>query len=129
MTKNELKDKIKSIVKTIYPDFKLGNMSEYEDEKLFNLPQLREIVVELLTIYYPNFVERTDWVSPKPMTFRLNLKNGSFFYLIYNNPSWSAEVNSKRYNLSNNSEKMSCMKNISKLLRTNVNKTVAKDEE
>jgi hypothetical protein len=120
MKKVELIDKIKSIVLTIYPDYKLSGFSEYEDEKLLNLPQLRDIIIELLSVYYTNFIERTDWVSPKPMTFRIILKNGYFFYLTYNNPSWSAEIKSKKYNLNNVSEKMSAIKSISNILKLNL---------
>lgn len=128
MTREEAVDKIKRIIKQVYPDYKNAQFSEYEDEKLFNLPQLREIVIKLLTIYYPNFIERTDWVSPKPMMFRINLKNGMFFYLIYNNPSWTAVIQSKRYNLDRISELQLACNSLSNILKSQ-SSPEKKDEE
>ena len=37
-----------------------------------------------------------DWVSPRPTTFRINLKNDSNFYLIYNKRGWVAQVEGKK---------------------------------
>lgn len=76
MTKKELKNKIKSLVKNIYPDVdKIEKSAEAYDE-LTKFPELKLIIIDLLTVDFDKFLESIDWVSPRPTTFRINLLNG-----------------------------------------------------
>ncbi len=53
-------------------------------------PELKAIIVDLLTSDFDSFLASIDWVAPKPTTFRINLKNDQEFYLIYSRNSWIA---------------------------------------
>jgi hypothetical protein len=63
------------------------------------------------------FVESIDWVAPKPTTFRINLKNGQSFYLVYTTKSWIAQVEGKKYYLLNINELQNGTNAISRILR------------
>ena len=66
---------------------------------------------------FGNFLGSIDWVAPKPSTFRINLKNNQFFYLIYNGRSWIAEIEGKSYYLLNLPEEEQSIQAISRILR------------
>jgi hypothetical protein len=70
-----------------------------------------------LTNEYDNFLDSIDWVSPRPTTFRINLKNDQEFYLIYGKRSWIAQVEGKKYYLLNLPEEERAAQAISRLLR------------
>ena len=63
------------------------------------------------------FLSSIDWVSPKPTTFRINLKNDQNFYLIFGNRSWIAEIEGKSYYLANFPESGRASEAISRVLR------------
>jgi hypothetical protein len=63
-----------------------------------------------------------DWVSPKPTTFRINLKNDQNFYLIYGTRSWIAQIEGKKYYLKNLDEEEKATKAISEILRYGIGK-------
>ena len=85
MTKQELRAKIKVLVKTVYKDKVSIEQAAVEYDELTKFPELKTILVDLLTSDFDNFLASIDWVAPKPTTFRINLKNDQEFYLIYNN--------------------------------------------
>ena len=71
MTKNELKDKIKSLVKQVYkPDYLQAQDKISLDAPKFpvleKFPELKDIIVNLLTNQYEIFVSDIQWVAPKP---------------------------------------------------------------
>ena len=68
---------------------------------MHEFPSLREIIVNLLTDEYGNFIEDIDWVAPRPSTFRVVLKNGESFYLTYTGKSYIAQIEGKKYYLLN----------------------------
>ena len=84
MTKDELKSRIRELAKQVYTSRKqdvLPNVVEYDE--LTKFPELKAVLVDLLTREYDNFLSSIDWVAPRPTTFRINLKNNQEFYLIY----------------------------------------------
>lgn len=117
MNKDELKNKIQSLIPNIIEKIKIGENSATEFEELIKFPKLKEKIIDLLTNEYGSFIETIDWVAPKPTTFRINLLNGQYFYLIYNTRSWIAEVSGKKYYLLNLPEQELAIQAINVLLR------------
>lgn len=121
MNQNQFREKLKSIIKDVYSQYKNKEKSSsdtfMEYDELTKFPELKKIITDLLTKDYDYFLQTIDWVSPKPTTFRINLKNGQNFYLIYSTRSWIAEIEGKRYYLLNLNEEESACEAISRLLR------------
>jgi len=135
MTKQELKDKIKAIVKakyakskpdTLAPSMPIAPAIEYDE--LTKFPELKKIIIDLLTTDYARFIDEIDWVAPRPTTFRINFLNGQNFYLIYGKRSWIAQVEGKKYYLLNLSEEQNAANAIARILRYG-SKEAAKGEE
>ena len=117
MTKDELKDKIKVLVKQVYVDKAKTTLAAAEYDELTKFPELKKVLVDLLTPDFDFFLASIDWVAPKPTTFRINLLNGQSFYLIYTTRSWIAEVEGKKYYLLNLNEQERATEKIARILR------------
>ena len=117
MTKQELRDKIKVLVKTVYRDRVSIEQAAVEYDELTKFPELKDVIVSLLGPQFDLFVASIDWVAPKPTTFRINLKNNENFYLVYSPKSWIAEVEGKKYYLLNLNEQENCENAIARILR------------
>ena len=63
------------------------------------------------------FLASIDWVAPRPTTFRVNLKNGQDFYLIYTPKTFIAQIEGKKYYLLNLNEEESACESIARILR------------
>ena len=96
MTREELRDKIKVLVKTVYKDKVAIEKAAVEYDELTKFPELKDVIVSLLGPQFNAFIASIDWVAPKPTTFRINLKNNENFYLVYSPKSWIAEVEGKK---------------------------------
>ena len=123
MTKSELKDKIKVLVKQTYKsktiDLDNGSEISLDAEKfpvLTKFPKLKDVIVDLLTNQYDVFMKAIEWVAPRPTTFRIVLGNDENFLLIYTERSWIAQVEGKKYYLLNLSEEESAAESIARLL-------------
>jgi hypothetical protein len=121
MTKDELKEKIKVIVKQAYkPDnLQAQDIISLDAEKfpvLSKFPDLKQILVDLLTDQYEIFVIDIQWVAPKPTTFRIVLGNGETFMLTYSPRSWIAQIEGKKYYLLNLNEEESATEAIARML-------------
>lgn len=117
MTREELRDRIKVLVKTVYKDKVAIEKAAVEYDELTKFPELKDVIVSLLGPQFDAFVASIDWVAPKPTTFRINLKNNENFYLVYSPKSWIAEVEGKKYYLLNLNEQENCEKAIARILR------------
>jgi hypothetical protein len=117
MTKSELRDKIKAIIPTVYKTQIKSDVAAVEYDELTKFPELKSIIVDLLTSDFDSFLSSIDWVAPKPTTFRINLKNDQEFYLIYNGRSWVAQVEGKKYYLLNLPEEQRAIESIARILR------------
>ena len=89
-------------------------------DELTKFPELKKVIVDLLTPEYDSFLASIDWVAPRPSTFRINLKNGQNFYLIYGKRSWIAQVEGKKYYLLNLPEEERAAQSIANILRYGV---------
>jgi hypothetical protein len=123
MTKNELKEKIKVLVKQVYkPDtlsIDTSNDITLDAPKfpvLAKFPELKDIIIDLLTDQYEIFVTDIQWVAPRPTTFRIILGNGEPFLLTYTPRSWIAQVEGKKYYLLNLSEEEQAAQAIARML-------------
>jgi len=117
MTKAELREKIRALAFTV-----VGEKSKAEDaaeayDELTKFPELKDIIVNLMTHEFDSFLERIDWVSPKPTTFRIVLLNGESFLLTYGKRSWVATISGKKYYLLNLDEEEYACQAISRILQ------------
>ena len=117
MTSEELKAKIKTIIPIVYNARKKVESKAVEYDELTKFPELKEVIVDLLTADFDSFLASIDWVAPRPTTFRINLKNGEDFYLIYNKRSWVAQVEGKKYYLLNLPEEERATEAVARILR------------
>ena len=120
MTTDELKDRIKGLTFEVIKDRKTAEVAAVEFDELTNFPELKNIIVSLLTSEFDNFLSSIDWVAPRPTTFRINLQNDENFYLIWMGRSWIAQVEGKKYYLLNISEEQRAAEAISRILRYGV---------
>jgi hypothetical protein len=121
MTKDELKEKIKVFVQQVYKPktLKAQDTISLDAPKfpvLQKFPELKDIIVNLLTDQYEIFVTDIQWVAPKPTTFRIVLGNGEPFMLTYSPRSWVAQIEGKKYYLLNLSEEESATEAIARVL-------------
>ena len=126
MTKSELKDKIKVLVKQVYKTTSSVNLDdmgdsniELEAEKfpmLLQFPELKRVLVDMLTTQFETFVKDIQWVAPKPTTFRIVLGNNEVFYLIWAVRSWIAKIEGKKYYLLNLNEEERAIEAIARML-------------
>ena len=117
MTKKELRNRIKAIIPTVYKAQKKSDVAAVEYDELTKFPELKSVIVDLLTSDFDSFLSSIDWVAPRPTTFRINLKNDQEFYLIYNGRSWIAQVEGKKYYLLNLPEEQRAVESIARILR------------
>jgi predicted RNA-binding protein with EMAP domain len=117
MTNSELKQKIRNLARSIYNQKQKSTKTYVEYDELNKFPELKSIIIDLLTTDFDSFVSSIDWVAPKPTTFRINLKNGQEFYLIYLKRSWMAQVEGKKYYLLNLPEQQRATEAIARTLR------------
>ena len=126
MTKSELRDKIKGVVKKVYKPTSTVDLDTSADidislqtEKfpvLLRFPELKRVLIDLLTDQYEVFVRDIQWVAPRPTTFRIILGNGEPFMLTYTPRSWIAQVEGKKYYLLNLSEEEQAAQAIARML-------------
>jgi hypothetical protein len=117
MTRDQLIDRIRNLTKQVYSAVTVTPEEAIEYDELTKVPELKKIIVDLLTLEYDNFLSSIDWVSPRPTTFRINLQNGQNFYLIYGKRSWVAQVEGKKYYLLNLPEEERAAMSIANILR------------
>ena len=105
------------IIPTVVGNRKQAAEAAVEYDELTKFPELKAVIVDLLTHEFDNFIASIDWVAPRPTTFRINLKNDFNFYLIYTKRSWIAQVEGKKYYLLNLPEQERATDAISRVLR------------
>ena len=121
MTREELISKIKVLAKTAYVERSKAESSAVEYDELTKFPELKQIIIDLLTAEFDNFISSIDWVAPRPTTFRINLKNNANFYLIYGKRGWIAQIEGKKYYLLNLPEEERAAEAIARVLRYGTN--------
>ena len=117
MTKAEFKERIKGLAFEVIKDRKKAEIAAVEYDELTKFPELKKIIVSLLTADFDPFLSSIDWVAPRPTTFRINLRNDQEFYLIWMGRSWIAQIEGKKYYLLNLPEEERAVEAIARLLR------------
>jgi hypothetical protein len=119
MTKAELREKIRALAFTVIGEKSKADDASQAYDELTKFPELKDIIVSLMTHEFDSFLERIDWVSPKPSTFRIVLLNGESFLLTYGTRSWIATILGKKYYLLNLDEEEYATQAISRILQYN----------
>jgi hypothetical protein len=117
MTREELVNRLKALTKQVYSNMTITPEEAVQYDELTKFPELKKVIVDLLTPEYDSFVASIDWVAPRPTTFRINLQNDQMFYLIYGKRSWIAQVEGKKYYLLNLPEEERAAQSIANILR------------
>ena len=117
MNKVDFKERIRLLVKQVYSNTKEAEAAAVEYDELTKFPELKAVIVDLLSHEFDNFLASIDWVAPRPSTFRINLRNDKNFYLTWMERSWIATVEGKKYYLLNLPEEENCAQAISRVLR------------
>lgn len=117
MELSQLRDKIQKLAKQVYQDKIKSDESAMEYDELTKFPELKAIIVDLLTPEFNKFIASIDWVAPRPTTFRINLLNNQDFLLIFTERSWIAQVEGKKYYLLNLDEEERAAESISRVLQ------------
>ena len=89
------------------PDTTAGEETVLEDATdkiLGKFPTVKAAIVKLQTEQFKEFVESIDWISPRPSSFRVNLKNGQDYILKWTGKTFEAQIMGKKYLLSNIAE-------------------------
>ncbi len=79
-------------------------LEDATDKILGKFPTVKAAIIKLQTEDFKDFVESIDWVSPRPSSFRVNLKNGQDYTLKWMGEGFQATILGKRYYLNNISE-------------------------
>lgn len=80
---------------------KEDELADATDQILGRFPTLKQALIKLQTEEFKEFVDSIDWVSPRPTSFRVNLKNGQDYMLKWTGKTFEAQIMGKRYRLSN----------------------------
>ena len=72
-------------------------LEDATDKILGKFPTLRIALTKLQTEQFKEFVESIDWISPRPTSFRINLKNGQDYILKWMGDGFQAQIQGKRY--------------------------------
>ena len=121
-----LRDRIKNLAKEVYKEKSKSDESALAYDELTKFPELKKVIVDLLTSDFDKFIESIDWVAPRPSTFRINLLNSQNFLIIFTERSWIAQVEGKKYYLLNLDEEERAAESISRILQYGSN--VQKDD-
>jgi hypothetical protein len=78
---------------------------------------LNELLTELMTPSFKEYLDAIFIVAPKPTTFKILLHNGQYFFLTYLEKAYQATISGKNYYLMTTGEKQLCMQAIARLLR------------
>jgi hypothetical protein len=117
MTELELKEKIKTLVRILRKENKKINLISQEYDELTKFPELKKVIVDLLTSEFDSVLSSIDWVAPTPSTFRINLKNDQSFYVEWNGRTWITTVFGKRYYMLNLAEEQHAIEAVARLLK------------
>ena len=117
MTREDLVTKIRTLAKDVYKNRLKADVAAAEYDELTKFPELKKVIVDLLSPDFDYFLASIDWVAPRPTTFRVNLKNGQDFYLIYTPKTFIAQIEGKKYYLLNLNEEESACESIARILR------------
>ena len=74
-------------------------LEDATDQILAKFPTLQAVIIKLQTEDFKQFVDSIDWISPRPTSFRVNLKNGQEYIIKWMGKGFEAQILGKRYYL------------------------------
>jgi len=104
-------------------------LEDATDKILSKFPTLKAALIKLQTEDFKQFVESIDWVSPRPTSFRINLKNGQDFILKWQGEGFEANILGKRYYLNKIDDYQQALDKLEVLYREAPMKGAGEDEE
>ena len=72
-------------------------LEDATDTILGKFPTLKKALIKLQTDQFKEFVTSIDWISPRPSSFRVNIKNGQTYILKWTGTGFEAQILGKRY--------------------------------
>ena len=72
-------------------------LEDVTDQILSKFPTLKAAIIKLQTEDFKEFVDKIDWISPRPTEFRINLKNGQDYILKWTGTGFEAQIMGKRF--------------------------------
>ena len=72
-------------------------LEDATDQMLEKFPTLKAALIKLQTEDFKEFVDKIDWISPRPTEFRINLTNGQDYILKWTGKGFQAQIMGKRY--------------------------------
>ena len=113
------------------PDPNAGPETVLEDATdtiLGKFPTLKQAIIKLQTEDFKEFVDTIDWISPRPTSFRVNLKNGQDYILKWTGKTFEAQIMGKRYLLSNIADYQQALDKLAILYRESPMKGAGEEE-
>tara|TARA_Y100001973_G_C5172248_1_gene319782 strand:+ start:922 stop:1374 length:453 start_codon:yes stop_codon:yes gene_type:complete len=117
MTAAELREKIRALALQVVGEKSKADEAAEAYDELTKFPELKDVIVSLMTHEFDSFLEGIDWVAPRPSIFRINLLNGQSFLLEYGTRSWVAQIEGKKYYLLNLDEEEYACQAIARILQ------------
>ena len=71
-------------------------LEDATDQMLEKFPTLKAALIKLQTEDFKEFVDKIDWISPRPTEFRINLTNGQDYILKWTGKGFEAQIMGKR---------------------------------
>lgn len=94
------KDQLYEIIEQVYFEvLQEAVLASSTQQILGKFPTLNKTLVQLLTREFNAFIDEVLWVSPKPTTFKIVLKNGQSFFLKWLDKGFQAQIGGKKYYL------------------------------
>lgn len=121
---------LKKLVEEVYLEIlqEQAILKTSSEEILQRFPTLRKTLTDLLTNNYPEFVDTVKWISPKPSSFEIGLKNGETFMLKWDGEGFLAEISGKSYELSSVKDYQRALSALGELFQTGPIKSAAELE-
>ena len=113
------------------PDEDAGEETVLEDATdtiLAKFPTVKQALIKLQTEDFKEFVESIDWISPRPTSFRVNLKNGQDYILKWTGKTFEAQIMGKRYLLSKINEYQQALDKLAILYKESPMKGAGEEE-
>lgn len=123
-------NKLKRIVEEVYLEIleEQAMLKTSSEELLQKFPSLRKVLTDLLTQNYPEFIDQVKWISPKPSTFEIKLKNGEGFVIRWDGEGFVAEIAGKNYQISSVKDYQRALAALGDIFQTGPIKTAAELE-
>ena len=104
-------------------------LEDATDTILAKFPTVKAAIIKLQTEDFKEFVDSIDWISPRPTSFRVNLKNGQDYTLKWTGKTFEAQILGKRYLLSNIAEYQQALDKLAILYKEAPMKGAGEEEE